>query len=1380
MKASCVEKYTNDYKFSLIKNINSTDILHKSITPSIPRKTFTNNTPNIKPVFSKKSENNNLRNSVNISKNYLSINNKLGFVSHFGKGLFKQAKNISNENLKLINPNNNKEILNSNISNTINFTNIKSNKSINIDINSSYDSSEENKKNLKIVEKEIKNRLIDMSTIIQNRSFNIDHRKKDLDIFSIEEEKSFKKKKRRKKIGKKKKNKDINKYRKIIIKPPIFDSLDEDEEAQDNEDDDSFYIHPESNFIFTLDIFVLISTLICFIYTPIQIAFSRCFCIEESLFIKNIFVFIDIIFIFDFFINFFRAFYNYEYKLIKNIKKIIKDYFSGHIYFDFLESIPFNLLITYFCINKDKYKPDGPICFSNGINGIFSSIKVCSTLKIMKILKVMNKKRNSAYNWIQDIDDHVFEKIRSLTTFIFLSLASINVFICLHIFIGIQTYPNWIVANGFQNKSFIHIYIAALYGIIETLTTVGYGDVINDSFTEIIFQIILLSIGIVAYSWIITIIGNYVKNESKAEIKHSKDLMMLEEIRIEFPTMSFKLYNKIHQHLKSVSNQQKKIDLNILVNSLPYSIKNMVLFKIYNNCIEKFNFFKRCDNTDFISRVLTNFIPLFSMRKALLIREGENVDNIFFVKTGKLSLNVTLDRNNIEESIRKYIYEKFDDIMETETKCEKSINDTNEGKDSTNEKIEKVQEGIQNIFNHKRQSIQGQSYHESRIEQEIGKCDLGGNEEDIEESKHKFLRVIEIKRNEDFGLTYMVLNKPSPLSLRVDSKKADLFILRKHDVLSISKTYPSIWSTIYDNSFFNMKALKKKTIKILKIYCSCHGIKLNKKGPKKSEKLEPLNILEIKKLMELEKKKQEEEEKTKKKYVKSKSSRTNKQKSLKKQIRSHTQTLNQKEFIFKLRNKLIKKYSNETNLQFLKTIINNRKSCKMNNYQDINDLTKSGLIDLNNRKKMLDNEDKNSDSSYEIKSLESIKDKNENEDNEEAEKINDTDKILTNEFEKEYPNTLSNLPPAFANYLKKKIIRKKYKNKKYYKSMCVKLIDTINNIVKNNDINNKIENEDINIYNNNSSTNNFNNIIYKNNNFIISNSKIIFHNNNDNLISTFSNDEQSNIFDIDNLSINRNDSFEIKSIYNNINIISNGQYENNKLMQEETELFIKNYKNNNENDINKLKISKTIENMLKNTQNLFGQSIEELSEIKSNSEKNNIKPDEKPVKAIISKPKKKSLKKYNSVKKNKNVTFGIKNINNSNKKRQTSIASINSITNSYNHYESSDNKIIKDNAIKNKGKKGIKKNKSQAFFQKILNKDDNKKDNLNKSQSRDYLNDINFINQENGFKNKNYEELREKTLNKLKTDNINRQKSGEKKSDINEEQEKLKGNCLII
>ena len=210
-----------------------------------------------------------------------------------------------------------------------------------------------------------------------------------------------------------------------------------------------------------------------------------------------------------------------------------------------MQAIPFNIIIIYFCFNKEKFQPDGPKCFYNGINGVYSSIKLLSGLKISKVLKAMNRKKNKAYLTLTEIDDHLFEKIYKLLSFTILSLLSINVFICLHIFIGHQTYPNWMLSMGISDKPFIQIYIAALYGIIETLTTVGYGDVVCDSFTEIIFQIILLSIGIVAYSWLITIIGNYVKNESKAEIKHSKDLTMLEEIRVEFPKMSFKLYNKI-------------------------------------------------------------------------------------------------------------------------------------------------------------------------------------------------------------------------------------------------------------------------------------------------------------------------------------------------------------------------------------------------------------------------------------------------------------------------------------------------------------------------------------------------------------------------------------------------------------------------------------------------------------------------------------------------------------------------------------------------------------------------------------------------------------------------------------------------------------------
>ena len=1394
-RRSVVDKDSSNYsKFSLINNPNDGGNLETIHLSEEPQK----NIPIFRNVSHKK-----IRNSENLNKNF-SRNNIFGFIPHFGKGILNKKKFLSKNNMISINP---KENLNNNcLKDASNKTIISLNNNFNLNTSNER---EDNEKNLKFVEEEIKNKIIDMSFVIQdNKSFITDYKWKNSDIFSIEEEPK-KKKRRKRKIIKPENN------RKIIIKKPLYDSLDEDEELQDD-DLNIFYINPEGRFILILDTIVLLLSFFSFIYIPIQIAYSKSFCIEEENFLKIFILCIDVIYIFDFFVSFFRAFYNYEYKLIKDIKLILKNFLLGSFFIEFLEAFPFNFLILYLCLNKEKYRPDGSFCFYNGINGIYITIKIFSAFKIFKIFKVTDKKKNKACNWLYEIDNHLFERILRLFNIIFLTLSSMNIFICLHIFIGNQTYPNWITANRLKDKSFIEIYITALYGIIEALTTVGYGDIICDSFAEIVYQIIILSIGIVAYSWLITIIGNYVKNEIKAEIKHSKDLTMLEEIRIEFPKMSFKLYNKIHQHLQSVSNQQKKIDLNILVNSLPYSIKNLVLFKIYSNCIDKFTIFKNCENTDFISRVLTNFIPLFSMRNALLIHEGEIVENIFFVKSGNLGLTADLEVDNIEESIKRYIYERFEDIIEEDdNKNEKGNNTTNTINDSIigkiNNKFGSSKNAFKTIINQKRQTMTGQSYHESKIEKEIGKCDLAGSEkEDNQEKTIIYLRIMEIKINENFGITYMVLNKPSPLSLRVLSKKADLFLLRKHDVIQIAKTYPQIWRNIEEKAFHNMIAVKNKTFKILKNYCSYKGISLAKKKTKKNQKLNPLNLLEIKELMELEKKKKEEEKILKKKR------KIQKYKIISKKLKCKpkTEIIKQKEVISNIRKNFIKNHSNEkSNLQFLKTLIHNKISSKGNNLQymnlrnieetnilsNINDINNksSNKKNINNNEEKIKEETNNNDSSYEIKSQISNEEQLESKENEKNDenldktcKLDETEKIFSNGSEK-YPNTLSKFPPTFASFIKKKIMKKRSKKKNYYKLMCLKLMETLNLIIKNNYENNINQNKETESNNNNNlSENKNNNIIYNNNNYIISNSNVILPKFEDlknisdlRLMSSFSNLDKSKIVDNNNLSINKNTSFEIKSIYNNLNIISEGKYSTNIIMQKETEKFIRFYKNNENNDKFLSSINNN-ENIQKKSsrENSFLYLLENISEIKSNS-KNNSEINEIKSKITKNMPNKKHLKKYSSLRKNKNLKLDKKIIDNSRKDFLSASGNVNSM----NYLESSENKIIKKKKTKEKYKKifNLDNNKSGTFITKIFKNNKNKKESINKSQSREFINEFNIMNQDNILRNsRNFEELKTKTLTKLQIDNSekkgNKQKIEEKKSSNNEEGEKYNNNCIII
>ena len=521
--------------------------------------------------------------------------------------------------------------------------------------------------------------------------------------------------------------------------------------------------------------------------------------IKDTLFNTIIEYFIDIIYIADFLISFFRGYYNHEMKIIRYNKKILKHYLSEGFLMDLIEAIPLNVMNKF-----EKFKKNNIFSLSEGK----IIIKLFIFSKSFKIFKILKSKSNKALDELYEYlsKNYYLEKLAEFMIYIISCILFVHLFICFHLFFAYQSYPNWISNTNLINSSLRTKYIASFYFLMTTMTTVGYGDIVCISSIERLFHIILLAIGTLLYTFIVSKIGNYLREQSHEQIKLNKDMTILENIRISHPKMPFKLYSKIQNHLLNISNKRKKTGISLLLNGIPDTIKNDLLLKIYSKEINTFSIFKNVNNSRFILHVLTSFIPITLKKEEILLSEGEVVDKIFFVKDGRLSMEISIDINEPYKSIKKFWEENFNGISKKKIKRE---NNNKKDRPITRRKTNylTLKSELNNFLLTSRKTISQNNLSNSLIKgtgisADLGRLQLERKSSDKNLSK-KFdiIKLFDIRKNEHFGDVHMLLNKPSPFTLKAKSRIVEILLLRKKDVFDISENFPSIWRKIYDKSY---------------------------------------------------------------------------------------------------------------------------------------------------------------------------------------------------------------------------------------------------------------------------------------------------------------------------------------------------------------------------------------------------------------------------------------------------------------------------------------------------------------------------------------------------------------------------------------------------
>ena len=91
----------------------------------------------------------------------------------------------------------------------------------------------------------------------------------------------------------------------------------------------------------------------------------------------------------------------------------------------------------------------------------------------------------------------------------------------------------------------------------------------------------------------------------------------------------------------------------------------------------------------------------------------------------------------------------------------------------------------------------------------------------------KEIKIIDLRKKEHFGDILMILNEKSPLTVKVKSKKAELFLLEKTQAIEISNRYPNIWKRIVTKSLYNLNQIKHIIKKKIILYCELNDIPLN-------------------------------------------------------------------------------------------------------------------------------------------------------------------------------------------------------------------------------------------------------------------------------------------------------------------------------------------------------------------------------------------------------------------------------------------------------------------------------------------------------------------------------------------------------------------------
>ncbi|KRW98530.1 Cyclic nucleotide-binding protein [Pseudocohnilembus persalinus] len=370
----------------------------------------------------------------------------------------------------------------------------------------------------------------------------------------------------------------------------------DDQNQFSKENQNKWIIMPESKFK------VIWNYIIVFfmIYTATLLPYLVCFVEEKIMFVYWFDQVMNGVFALDIILSFFSAYYDNDNILVTSNKYIATQYLKTWFLIDFISVIPFSDILG----SQNSSSSNDPSKY-NSLVRLARLPRLYRLVRLFRLIRLAKFKKD-----------------------------------------GYSSENSWVHNLNKENENPFNIYVISLIWSLQTLTTVGFGNVPAITVGEKIFAIIWMGIGGAFFSFMISNLQGAADENQDTSInsKFNRLLMLQNELKIPNhllvqikKQMDFSNKELKHNHLA------KNADF---IEQLPTTLRAHVLVCVFSNIINKVPFFLGKD-IELIMSVIPYLNALYRAPGDIIYKNEDQSNEVYFLYQGEVQIKEFKEGNEI-------------------------------------------------------------------------------------------------------------------------------------------------------------------------------------------------------------------------------------------------------------------------------------------------------------------------------------------------------------------------------------------------------------------------------------------------------------------------------------------------------------------------------------------------------------------------------------------------------------------------------------------------------------------------------------------------------------------------------------------------------------